>query len=181
MIRFTSRGKVSWGSGQVLYTFCVPRRRLQNTRRVRRCFGRVVRRSPKMSCCRLPSTEDMGVHDGYLLYMHGRVFEHAPCPHTAHSHVFLFFQNPTTSRDMETAGHIRADEVMRLLPYCHFGFFCHFKFWNEFIFEDFKMHCTEWKAQGQASEGHIPRQTGIHSGDLYAVTDGRALTATAFA
>ena len=92
-----------------------------------------------------------------------------------------FFQNRTTSRDMEAAGHTRPDEVMRLLPYCHFGFFSLFKFWHEFIIEDFEMHCTEWKAQRQASKGHLPRQTGIHSGDHYAVADGRALTATAFA
>ena len=101
---------------------------------------------------------------------------------TQHTYMCLYFlQNPTTSRDTEAAGHTRPDEVMRLLTYCHFGFLSLFKFWHEFIIEDFEMHFTEWKAQRQASKGHLPRQTGIHSGDLYAIADGRALTATAFA
>ena len=101
---------------------------------------------------------------------------------TQHTHMCsYFFQNPTTSRDMEAIGQTWPDEVMRLLPYCHFDFLSHFKFWHEFIIEDFEMHCTEWKAQRQASKGHLPRQIGIHSGDLYAVADGRALIATAFA
>ena len=101
---------------------------------------------------------------------------------TQHTHMCsCFFQNPTTSRDMEVAGHTRPDEVMRLLPECHFGFLSHFNFWHEFIIEDLEIHCIEWKAQRQASKGHLPRQTGIHLGDLHAVADGRALTATAFA
>ena len=36
---------------------------------------------------------------------------------TQHTHMCsYFFQNPTTCRDMEAAGHTQPDEVMRLLP-----------------------------------------------------------------